>query len=232
MAGWSVRENGEVKKTISGARLTYDELLTVIVEVEMILNCRPLSYVSSEDSEEPLTPSHLLCGRRLVSLPDSSLETVDCDLDIQPQDLGRLMKHLIIYIDICIMTGSHGFRRSVIFALFFLFIGSICVSNYIKWCLTTENAFWSDVLVRKVATSAEKPGFVIWFRPTLRYGFSTVHPTNNRADSSPCKLFSFWKLRHIATIFSSAKVGILTRERNFKRCKHPCLYYSNSSATP
>jgi len=85
--------------------------------------------------------------------------------------------------------------------------------------------------VRKVATSAEKPGFAIWFKPTLRYGLSTAHPTNNRADSSPCKLFSFWQLRHIATIFSSAKVGILTREQNFKRCKHPCLYYSNSSVT-
>jgi len=46
-------------KTIGGASLTYEELLTV---VEMILNCRPLSYVSSENPEEPITPSHLLCG--------------------------------------------------------------------------------------------------------------------------------------------------------------------------
>ena len=29
---------------------------------EMILNCRPLSYVSTEDIEEPLTPAHLLIG--------------------------------------------------------------------------------------------------------------------------------------------------------------------------
>lgn len=34
-----------LKKTISGARLTYEELLTVIIEVEMILNWRPLSCV-------------------------------------------------------------------------------------------------------------------------------------------------------------------------------------------
>ena len=47
-----------LKKTISGARLTYEELLTVIIEVEIILNWRPLSYVSlSEDSEEPLASS-------------------------------------------------------------------------------------------------------------------------------------------------------------------------------
>lgn len=38
-----------------GATLTSEELLTVVVEVKMILNCRPLSYVSGEDAEEPLT---------------------------------------------------------------------------------------------------------------------------------------------------------------------------------
>ena len=27
--------------------------------------------MSSDDTEEPLTPAHLLCGRRLLSLPDS-----------------------------------------------------------------------------------------------------------------------------------------------------------------
>ena len=38
----------------------YDELLTAIVEVEMVINSRPLSYVSPDDFEEPLTPSHLM----------------------------------------------------------------------------------------------------------------------------------------------------------------------------
>ena len=75
-----------LKKTISGARLTYEELLTVVIEVEMILNCRPLSFVSSEDFEEPLTPSHLLCGRRLMSLPDNSSDTEQSDTDVQPKD--------------------------------------------------------------------------------------------------------------------------------------------------
>jgi hypothetical protein len=40
-----------LRKTIGKAKLTYDELLTAITEVEMIINCRPLplSYTSSED---------------------------------------------------------------------------------------------------------------------------------------------------------------------------------------
>ena len=50
-----------LKKTIGKAKLTYDELLTVLIEVEAIINSRPLSYVSSEDLDEPLTPSHMLC---------------------------------------------------------------------------------------------------------------------------------------------------------------------------
>ena len=50
-----------LKKTISGAKLTYEELLTVVIEVEMILNCRPLSFVSSEDFEEPLTRHLTFC---------------------------------------------------------------------------------------------------------------------------------------------------------------------------
>lgn len=84
-----------LKKTIGGAKLTYEELLTVTAEVEMILNSRPLSYVSTEDLDEPLTPSHLLTGRRLLSLPDqNSSESSDYEADLDANDLTRRMKHL------------------------------------------------------------------------------------------------------------------------------------------
>ncbi|XP_068697039.1 uncharacterized protein [Montipora foliosa] len=64
-----------LKKTIAGAKLTYEELMTVIVEVEIILISMPLSYVTPEDVEEPLIPSHLLHGGRLSSLPMSVMVT-------------------------------------------------------------------------------------------------------------------------------------------------------------
>jgi len=51
-----------LRKSIGRSRLTYDELLTTLTEVEMILNSRPLSYISNDDIEEPLTPSHLIMG--------------------------------------------------------------------------------------------------------------------------------------------------------------------------
>ena len=59
-----------LRKVVGKARLSYDELITILVEVEATLNSRPISYLSSEDFEELLTPSHLLIGRRVVTLPD------------------------------------------------------------------------------------------------------------------------------------------------------------------
>ena len=60
-----------LRKTLVRASLTYDELI-LVVETEAVLNSRPLSYISSDDLEEPLTPSHLLIGYRVLSLPDPS----------------------------------------------------------------------------------------------------------------------------------------------------------------
>ena len=48
-----------------------DELITALAEIEAVLKSRPLSYISSEDLDEPVTPSHLIVGRRLLSLPDN-----------------------------------------------------------------------------------------------------------------------------------------------------------------
>ena len=62
----------------------------------MTLNSRPLSYVSSEDVEEPLTPSHLLCGYRVLSLPDlmSNEDENNYGASVTSGDLTRRMKHL------------------------------------------------------------------------------------------------------------------------------------------
>ena len=60
-----------LKKVIRNARLNYDELSTVLVEVEAALNSRPLTYVFDE-MEEPLTPSHLIVGRRILSVPSKN----------------------------------------------------------------------------------------------------------------------------------------------------------------
>ena len=58
-----------LRKTIGRGRLTL-ELQTAVTEVEMIVNSRPLSYLSTDSGQESITPSHLLTGHRVMSLPD------------------------------------------------------------------------------------------------------------------------------------------------------------------
>ena len=86
-----------LRKTIGQAKLTHDELLTALTEVEMIVNSRPLSYLSTEDIEEPLTPSHLLIGRRVFNLPDGDLHCgliEGNDMEFTHESLNRRMDHL------------------------------------------------------------------------------------------------------------------------------------------
>lgn len=66
-----------LRKMVGRSRLSLDELYTALTEVESIINSRPLSYISSNDLEEPLTPSHLLMGRRVLSMPDHLSLTID-----------------------------------------------------------------------------------------------------------------------------------------------------------
>ena len=80
-----------LKKVIGRARLTYDELLTVIVECETIINSRPLTFVYSDDVEEPLTPGHLLHGRRILSLPEVADVTVQ---ELNRENMTRRAKYL------------------------------------------------------------------------------------------------------------------------------------------
>jgi len=81
---------------IGSAKLFYDELLTVLIEIEAIINSRPLTYLSTEDMDEPLTPSHFLCGRRILTLPDGISEDANSDEEFmltQPE-FNRCLKYL------------------------------------------------------------------------------------------------------------------------------------------
>ena len=66
----------------------------IVTEVEAVLNSRPLSYVSMDGLDEPLIPSNILCGYRVLSLPDPSLSD-DPDYDESANDLNCRMKHLL-----------------------------------------------------------------------------------------------------------------------------------------
>ena len=51
--------------------MTYEELSTLLAQIEACLNSRPLAPISNDDNDiQALTPSHFLIGRPLQALPD------------------------------------------------------------------------------------------------------------------------------------------------------------------
>eukprot|EP00794_Sanderia_malayensis_P016509 gene16509-18160_t len=71
-----------LRKILGNAKLDYEELTTVVAEAEGTVNSRPLGFIYSDDLEEPITPSHLVIGRRILSLPyPDGLDDEDDDYD-------------------------------------------------------------------------------------------------------------------------------------------------------
>ena len=67
------------------------------MEVKSVINSKYLSYVSSDDFEKPLTPSHFLTGRRILSFLDQLChqpDTDDEDYAATHDHLTRRLKHL------------------------------------------------------------------------------------------------------------------------------------------
>ena len=54
-----------LKKATGRARLTYDEIMTIFVEIERIINSQPLTYMGDNHAESFITPFHLIYGRHI-----------------------------------------------------------------------------------------------------------------------------------------------------------------------
>ena len=55
-----------LRKILGKARLSYEELETVLIQIEAVVNSRPLTYLYDDEVLDPLTPSHLLTGRNIL----------------------------------------------------------------------------------------------------------------------------------------------------------------------
>lgn len=66
-----------LKRVLGRALLNFEELTTMLTEVEAVLNSRPLSYVHNDVSDpQPLKPSHFLVGKTLTSLLPKTVSTI------------------------------------------------------------------------------------------------------------------------------------------------------------
>ncbi|GFV89144.1 integrase catalytic domain-containing protein [Trichonephila clavipes] len=62
------------KRVAGNSKFSYEELLTLITQIEAILNSRPLTPLSSDvDDLEVLTPAHFLIGRPITAIVEPSL---------------------------------------------------------------------------------------------------------------------------------------------------------------
>ncbi|KAL0146824.1 hypothetical protein M9458_057763, partial [Cirrhinus mrigala] len=59
-----------LRMVLGRASITFEEMSTLLMEVEATLNSRPLTFVHNEvDEPQPLTPAHFLVSERLTALP-------------------------------------------------------------------------------------------------------------------------------------------------------------------
>ena len=61
-----------LKKSIGKSRLNYEELKSILIEVEAIINSHPITYVLDDQGgiSNILSPSHLINGRRITTMPN------------------------------------------------------------------------------------------------------------------------------------------------------------------
>jgi hypothetical protein len=65
---------GSLRKVLGRSMISSIELSTILCEIESLINDRPLTYVSDDVGDNPLTPSHLLCGRRIRALANNGVD--------------------------------------------------------------------------------------------------------------------------------------------------------------
>ncbi|XP_011863339.1 PREDICTED: uncharacterized protein LOC105559543, partial [Vollenhovia emeryi] len=81
-------------RTLGDSTLTYEELTTVIVQIEAILNSRPLCPLSEDVSDcSALTPGHFLIGEAPTTIPEPNLSDISVSRLSRWQLLGQKVDH-------------------------------------------------------------------------------------------------------------------------------------------
>ncbi|GBL80190.1 hypothetical protein AVEN_29166-1 [Araneus ventricosus] len=84
-----------LKRILGKSSLTYEELYTVLVEIQAVINSRPITYLYSNVNEpDPLSPSHFLTGSKLTVLPSRNAMPKS-----SKSDLIKRWKHRLLLLD-------------------------------------------------------------------------------------------------------------------------------------
>lgn len=78
-----------LKRILGKSALSFEELYTVLVEVEAVINSRPITFVYNDHNEpDPLSPSNFIIGSRLTVLPSP-----ECKTESTRSELTKRWKH-------------------------------------------------------------------------------------------------------------------------------------------
>uniref|UniRef100_A0A2S2PTX9 Integrase catalytic domain-containing protein n=1 Tax=Schizaphis graminum TaxID=13262 RepID=A0A2S2PTX9_SCHGA len=84
-----------LNRTIANSHLTYDELYTVLTQIECCLNSRPLIPLSEDPMDlNVLTPAHFLIGSSLRALPEPDVGNVPINRLSRWQRVQHLVQHV------------------------------------------------------------------------------------------------------------------------------------------
>ena len=81
-----------LRKQLEKSRLNCEELQTVLCEVETILNNRPLTYYYSDNTEQCLTPNHLLFGRTIKLFDPEPIDSTH-DINFHSKKISNIINH-------------------------------------------------------------------------------------------------------------------------------------------
>lgn len=60
-----------VRSVIGDTKLTYEEMSTILAQIEAYMNSRPISALSNDPEDlTPLTPGHFIIGESLLAVPE------------------------------------------------------------------------------------------------------------------------------------------------------------------
>ena len=83
-----------LRRIVGNVALTFEEMSTILCQIEACLNSRPLTSMSTDPSDlQPLTPGHFLIGAPLNELPEYDVSDVKVNRLNRWQHLQQLHQH-------------------------------------------------------------------------------------------------------------------------------------------
>ena len=90
---WEAGLKRHLRRIVGTVKLTFEEMTTVLTQIEACLNSRPLTRLPCDD-DDVLTPGHFLIGRPLVALANPEFKHQNLSLLKRWHLCQLLVKHL------------------------------------------------------------------------------------------------------------------------------------------